>query len=264
MKRLIIVFISVAFILMGCQEESMMDKKYEPQTIEHAQIVGLGDSLTQGVGDDEQSGGYFGRITEELSQVEHIEQLHVVNFAKRGRTSKQLLKQLKEDEEVRSQLKEADLIAFTIGGNDIMSVMKQHLFELKKDPFEAELPKFKKRLYQIIKELEKLNPKATIVLTGIYNPVNLVTTEEREFASIIEEWNQEMEDVMAEKSERRLFVQIDDVQYSSNPAVYSADYFHPNAEGYAFIADNWFQQLLYWNERRDEPLLWLMEVKEDE
>lgn len=264
MKRLIVVFISVAFILMGCQEEGMLDKKHEPEAIEHAQVVGLGDSLTQGVGDEEDFGGYFGRVTKQLSEVEHVEQLHVVNFAKRGRTSKQLLKQLKENEEVRTQLKEADLIAFTIGGNDIMAVMKQHLFDLKKQPFEEEAPKFKKRLHQILKELEQLNPKATIVLTGIYNPVNLVTTDELEFASIIEEWNEDMEEVMAEKPEHRLFVRINDVQYSSNPNVYATDYFHPNAEGYDFIAENWFQQLLFWNERRDEPLLWLMEVKEDE
>ena len=48
------------------------------------------------------------------------------NLAKRGRRSDQLIEQL-EEPEIQASVKKADLIYLTIGGNDIMKVVKEQL-----------------------------------------------------------------------------------------------------------------------------------------
>ena len=58
----------------------------------------------------------------------------LTNLAKRGRRSDQLIDKL-EEPEVQSSVKTADLIFLTIGGNDIMKVVKSNLFNLKTEPF---------------------------------------------------------------------------------------------------------------------------------
>ena len=55
-------------------------------------VVGLGDSLTEGVGDELKKGGYFGRLTnEEMANWKGVKDVQADNLAKRGRRSDQLI-----------------------------------------------------------------------------------------------------------------------------------------------------------------------------
>lgn len=78
-------------------------------------ITALGDSLTYGVGDTE--GGGYVRVVENFYKQKE-KNVENVNLAISGAKSDQLLKQL-DQKEVQNQIKSADVILMTIGGNDL-------------------------------------------------------------------------------------------------------------------------------------------------
>lgn len=78
-------------------------------------LVALGDSLSRGIGDAEGK-GYVGLLRVKLE--EGNPEVQLANLAVSGATSEDLLEQLKERGTLRS-ISRADLITFTIGGNDL-------------------------------------------------------------------------------------------------------------------------------------------------
>ena len=99
-------------------------------------IVSIGDSLTEGVGDETESGGYVGILnhTFEDNQLN----IRIENYGKKGNRTDQLLKRLDQDE-IASSIKKADIILITIGANDIMKVAKDNFLNLTMEPFNREL-----------------------------------------------------------------------------------------------------------------------------
>lgn len=244
-KRLILVFLVSLFILTGCQfdqpgstadfttrqflemENFELNQMFIP---ENKTLVGIGDSLTQGVGDERKMGGYLSRLAIELADFEGVLDIEVENEAKRGRRSDQLLTQLKSGK-IDDTIKKADIIVMTIGGNDIMSIVKQDIFRLRVDAFEKELIKFTKRYEDILKEIRILNPDASIILVGLYNPFSIVTDEDNEFDQILINWNQSISN-FAYSDINACFVPVDDLFNSNSNMVYHTDFFHPNSKGY--------------------------------
>lgn len=247
MKYLIII-ISVIF-LVGCNSNDMVEVSFSekqevlfedyvipfqffPRTIE---VVGLGDSLTQGVGDELKREGYFGRLQQHFSQYNGIEAVALTNTAKRGRRSDQLLKMLKAGD-IDHQIRKAHLITLTIGGNDIMKVIKKDLFNLKVEAFEKELNKFEKNYEQILDEIREINSTAPIIIMGLYNPITIVTDEKSEFDLILNNWNEAIEE-MAEDDMNACFIPIDHLFVTNTNLVYHTDFFHPNSKGYQLVID---------------------------
>lgn len=204
-------------------------------------VVGLGDSLTVGVGDELKRGGYFGRVTVAMNDWIGVEEVHIDNLAKKGRRSDQQIKQL-EDPEVQEKLKEANVIMFTIGGNDIMKVVKRNLFELKVAPFYKELQQFEKRLDEIYSLLRSLNGDAVIIVGGLYNPFSIISAEPMELEEILADWNEAIE-VQTVLDGQSCFVPVNDLFYSNENMVYHSDFFHPNAKGYAEMADRYIERI---------------------
>lgn len=192
--------------------------------------MALGDSLTDGVGDEYSQDGYVGRLADSLLAWPSISDVDVDNRGKRGRRSDQLLKLVKKghyDEE----LQEAQLISLTMGGNDVMKVVKQDLFNLKRDAFDKELRAYKERYSKIVEGIRAKNPTVPILLIGFYNPFSIVTNEANEFDTIITEWNNVIEEV-ASKDSNACYVSVEDLFDSNEELVYHTDFFHPNAKGY--------------------------------
>ncbi|MEK4080286.1 GDSL-type esterase/lipase family protein [Solibacillus sp. FSL K6-1126] len=200
---------------------------------ENAQPVfylALGDSLTRGVGDETQDYGYTIRLQQELEKWPMVEEVELDNRGKNGRRSNQLLSLLKRghyDEE----LKKANLVTITLGGNDVMKIVKKNLFSMKKSMFDKELPKFAKRYKQVIAEIRRVNPEVPIILVGFYNPFSIVVDEITPFDPIISEWNDEIEKLAA-TDENACFVSVEDLFVSNEDMVYHVDFFHPNSTGY--------------------------------
>ncbi|WP_230874955.1 GDSL-type esterase/lipase family protein [Lysinibacillus cavernae] len=192
--------------------------------------LALGDSLTDGVGDEYSQDGYVGRLADSLLSWPSISEVDVDNRGKRGRRSDQLLKLVKKghyDEE----LQEAQLISLTMGGNDVMKVVKQDLFNLKRDAFDKELRAYQERYSKIVEGIRAKNPTAPVLLIGFYNPFSIVTNEANEFDTIITEWNNVIEEV-ASKDSNACYVSVEDLFDSNEELVYHTDFFHPNAKGY--------------------------------
>ena len=247
MKYLIIIM-SVIFLI-GCSsnelvevsfsekqevlfEEYMIPFHFFPRTIE---VVGLGDSLTKGVGDELKREGYVGRLQQHFLQYKGIEDVLLTNTAKRGRRSDQLLKMLK-DGEIDYQIRRADIITLTIGGNDIMKVVKKDLFNLQVKAFEKELKKFEQNYDQILREIREVNSSAPIVVIGLYNPITIVTEEESEFDFILNNWNESIQET-ANADSNACYVPIDHLFVTNANLVYHTDFFHPNSKGYQLVIE---------------------------
>ncbi|WP_249927521.1 GDSL-type esterase/lipase family protein, partial [Heyndrickxia sporothermodurans] len=132
-------------------------------------IVSVGDSLTQGIGDSTNKGGYIPYLAKDLETMRMIKKVNFQNFGVRGNRTDQLLKRLQQ-KELGASISKADLVIITIGGNDIMKVFKDNFSELEMSKFNQALIGYKQRLNNIIKTIRKKNPHAGIVLIGLYNP----------------------------------------------------------------------------------------------
>ncbi|WP_075617768.1 GDSL-type esterase/lipase family protein [Paenisporosarcina indica] len=255
-KRLLFVITMYTFILVGCQndkfnipadfteKQTFMSKDLSINKtfiLEDIILVGLGDSLTQGVGDEHNFHGYIGRLKEEMSNFTGVKDVELFNLAKRGKRSDQLLEQLKSGE-VDEELRKADFIMMTIGGNDIMRIVKQDLFRLRIDAFQNELIEFTQRYQNSVNEIRKLNPDAPIVLIGLYNPFSVVTDQKNEFDQIVMDWNKSIKNVVSSDT-NACFVPVDDLFNSNIDLVYHTDFFHPNSKGYEHMTDRILESL---------------------
>ena len=257
-KQLILVILVSIFILTGCQfdqtnQASQMDfttresLKMESITLnnmfisEEKILVGIGDSLTQGVGDERKMGGYLGRLATEMESFHGVSEIDLWNEAKRGRRSDQLLKQIQSGE-INESLRKADVIVMTIGGNDIMRIVKQDLFKLRVDAFQNELLVFAKRYGEILIEIRKLNPDAPLIILGLYNPFSIVTDQANEFDQILANWNNTINNV-AYSDFNACFVPVNDLFNSNSTMVYHTDFFHPNSKGYEQMTDRVLESL---------------------
>ncbi|MCH7322599.1 GDSL-type esterase/lipase family protein [Solibacillus sp. MA9] len=205
---------------------------------EYAQDIfylALGDSLTRGVGDEKQDYGYTVRLQKQLEQWSMIKSVELDNRGKNGRRSNQLLALLKKghyDEE----LAKANLVTITLGGNDVMKIVKNNLFTMEQSMFDKELPKFINRYDEILQEIRLRNADVPIILIGFYNPMSIVVDEVTPFESIISEWNTEIDNLSLAYN-NVCFVPVEDLFVSNEDMVYHVDFFHPNSTGYDRMAE---------------------------
>ncbi len=90
--------------------------------------MALGDSLTEGVGDETQQGGFVPIVAADLQDRYHLANVVTTNYGIAGERSDQILKRVNKDKELRSDLKKADLITLTVGGNDVLKVIQTNFF----------------------------------------------------------------------------------------------------------------------------------------
>ena len=106
MKRILFIAIIAMVLVAGCSSPFSFGKEeaepraqstfsnytVPPNFIPQALLVtALGDSLSQGVGDEAGLGGYVGRLSQEMREWPGVRGTIVENTAKRGRRSDQLL-----------------------------------------------------------------------------------------------------------------------------------------------------------------------------
>ncbi|PIC62977.1 GDSL family lipase [Sporosarcina sp. P13] len=258
MRRVIVLLFVFSLFLSGCQapfsqketKTTLLEREpvlFEPFSIpenfipQRINVLGLGDSLTQGVGDERKEGGYFGRLTTDMEQWKGVMDVEAINLAKRGRRSDQLLEQL-EDPNVQEAIVQADYIVFTIGGNDLMKVVKGNFMKMKLSDFYKELGKFEGRMDELFEILRLYNPSAPIIVAGLYNPFSVLTDEVQEFDEIIEDWNRSLEE-RAQRDGTACFVPVEDLFHSNTNLVYHTDFFHPNSKGYDQMEERFVEEI---------------------
>lgn len=201
-------------------------------------ILGLGDSLTQGVGDPLRK-GYIGMIQDQL-ETNYGMKVTLANESKKGLTSKGLLKKVKK-KHVRREIQNADLIFITIGGNDIVKVFQNHFFHLDILLFEKESKTFAHHLTEILKIIRKENREAPVFMIGLFNPFVKHFSEVVEINEIIHEWDNQAKTVLS-YFDNTHFVPVEAIFVNGNDLLHD-DYFHPNQEGYEKMADAVMVQL---------------------
>lgn len=223
---------------------------------ETLELVAIGDSLTQGVGDTTDSGGFVPLIAKKLQASYSLQTVETANYGVSGNRSDQILKRIKNDEEIRSSLESADVITLTVGGNDLMKVIKSELFhDLTVDSFEEPLKEYQEGLEELFNEIRVLNASAPIYLFGIYNPFYVYFSEIEEMQTIVSNWNDGTESVV-EAQENSHFIPINDLLYSglngesgitsdseTNELIYDYDHFHPNNLGYQMMANALYDRM---------------------
>lgn len=215
--------------------------------------VAIGDSLTEGVGDTTGQGGFVPLLTQSLIESYNYD-VSYSNYGVSGNTSNQILKRMKTQEDIQKDLKKADLMTLTVGGNDVMAVIRKYLTTLKVSTFTKPATQYQGRLRQIITLARKDNPDLPIYVLGIYNPFYLNFPEMIEMQEIIDNWNNSTQAVTKEYN-NVYFVPINDLLYKGidgeegivqtsgeqttvlNDALFSGDHFHPNNIGYQIMAN---------------------------
>lgn len=225
-------------LLTACESSSMMNGSKKPDKVEATKViklkdiryVALGDSLTEGVGDERGNQGYVGRLKKDMKTWQGVKSVTVTNTAKRGRRSDQLIEQIQSGE-IDHALKKADFISLTIGGNDLMKIVRVNITDLKKEYFDKERPKFQQRYEKIIKLIRERNPNAPIIIIGVYNPLSIFTKEKSDMNTIMNEWNSDIRR-FSNQDPYSVYVSVEDLFDSNANMVYHNDFFHPNAKGY--------------------------------
>lgn len=256
MKRILFIVMLTAGILAGCSSSfifgndeaeprvpiAFTDYRVPPNFVPQALIItALGDSLSQGVGDAENLGGYTGRLAAEITDWPGVRGAMVENTAKRGRRSDQLLAMF-QNGQLTGPISEADYVTMTIGGNDVMKIVKRDLFSLNIEAFEDELIFYENRYRNIFMSIRAINPSVPIIAIGIYNPFSLITDEVEEFDEIISDYNNEMREIV-EEDPLACFVPVNDLFIGNDNLVYHTDFFHPNSKGYELMTERILERM---------------------
>ncbi|KIL48860.1 hypothetical protein KP77_20710 [Jeotgalibacillus alimentarius] len=248
LKKILLVVISSSLMIMtGCQLSSAQQEKREIELTdkklpdegffpEPLNIVSLGDSLTQGVGDSQDLGGYVPILEDSLEERTEFGEVNILNFGKRGNRSDQLLKRISEEEEIRTAIASSDVAVITIGGNDVMKVVKSTFPSMTFENFEGARLNYEEHLAAILSDIRELNPDISIVLMGIYNPFFIFSADVKEMKMIVETWNASGEAILNDY-ENTSYVEVADIFRQTDQNLLHTDYFHPNDDGYSLIAE---------------------------
>ncbi|HEY4601788.1 MAG TPA: SGNH/GDSL hydrolase family protein [Cerasibacillus sp.] len=204
-----------------------------------AQIVAIGDSLTEGVGDETKQGGYVGMLEQTLQEKKVLARIE--NLGKSGNRTNQLRERLNEVD-IAQSIKRADMIFITIGANDIMYVLKKNITNITIEPFIKEKERYETRLKDIFTRLRELNQDAEVYLIGFYNPFEAYFHDIEELTELTRQWNEVGQEVTANDS-RAYFIPTADLFVGRTSELLSDDYFHPNQAGYEVIANRIIQFL---------------------
>ncbi|BBH19684.1 hypothetical protein Back11_10290 [Paenibacillus baekrokdamisoli] len=209
-------------------------------------ITAIGDSLTKGTG-DATGEGYVKQVIPLLqAKFPKVPVRLNNNLAINGLRADQLVTLLKNDKGYRFSLSQANVILFTIGGNDLFQIAtgqsaSEATGDLNLDKLKAELPKGISRLKTVIELLHEINPQARIVYTGLYNPFYDLK-DLRDGSLEVQQWNEQAYAFLHPYPNMTLIPTFD--LFERTIASYiSSDHFHPNHEGYAQIAARIVQSL---------------------
>ncbi|MBI5351991.1 MAG: SGNH/GDSL hydrolase family protein [Chloroflexi bacterium] len=220
-------------------------------------LVALGDSLTQGDGDDSGRGGYTGRLLDMVNEVRPGSTL--VNLGQSGWSSDALIN---GDQGIESQLTRAvaevksavsqgrGAIALVwIGSNDLW-----YLYEYGEGTDEndaADLQRFSTNMDTILGQLNDAGAQVVFALLDDQSK-RPVALKGEAFTSITSDELQRMSahavrynEIIAGKAEQTGALTVDfySTDIFTNPATLYDDGNHPNSAGYDIIAQKWFDVL---------------------
>ncbi|MCY9806826.1 GDSL-type esterase/lipase family protein [Lentilactobacillus senioris] len=177
----------------------------------HIQITAVGDSLTQGIGDNNQ-GGYPTLISKKLTKQKKAI-VKSSNYGIAGETTTQINDRVTQNTKVQKGLKKANVITITTGGNDLLAFFKNNALETNTNKLaqkaDAAAKDYQTHLQELLTNVRKLNPKANIYLFGIYNPLYVYFPQVNSLTQTVAKWNRTAQNTVSQ-NKRVYFIAIDD------------------------------------------------------
>ncbi|MDO1605393.1 SGNH/GDSL hydrolase family protein [Lactobacillus sp. YT155] len=259
MKRTIGIITLVVIVLAVLGGFYLNQKQTPKQSIDdnlksEIKLVAVGDSLTEGVGDTTKKGGYVNLIKEKI-QKNYDTKVKTENFGIAGETSLQINKRVTKDPKLQKSLKDADVITLTVGGNDLMHILKAKGLALSKKDVSSGTDTFEDNLNDLIVNIRRYNSKSPIYLYSIYNPFGISIKEVKYMNTAVKNWNSFSKQTVSENYNVH-FVNVDKLLSNpkktiknkdgeaQNPYLSTDDYFHPNNKGYQLMTDELYKQMM--------------------
>ncbi|MDP5276698.1 GDSL-type esterase/lipase family protein [Chengkuizengella axinellae] len=201
--------------------------------------VAIGDSLTVGVGAP-MNRGFASRYHRLLEQSldKHI---HFINAGVSGATSQDVLELITLDSSMQEELKEADIITITVGGNDLLRAAEVYFTDQEIKHMINALKNFKHNMREIITTIKELKndelDDCMIHMTNLYNPKPQMLDAQfvvNRFNNMIQRFNKGNIRVA---NAYQAYIGYEE-QYLFSDQV------HPNSKGYEVLADS-FHHLGY-------------------
>ncbi|MFJ8352549.1 GDSL-type esterase/lipase family protein [Bacillus paramycoides] len=198
----------------------------------------LGDSLAKGYGSTQ--GGFAELASRQLEEQIH-KPITVENLGVNGLTTDRLAKKV-QSEEVQQKIREANIITINIGGNN--------LFRLNRDVgvidgikmLNKEKARFETDVKNIVKTVRDQNPNALLILSELYNPLQLDDSIASYADMFLDGWNDSVY-AISKANQPSIVLPIRKL-ISNDKKDLLFDQVHPNDNGYAIIANTFTKQVL--------------------
>ncbi|HEX7706998.1 MAG TPA: GDSL-type esterase/lipase family protein [Thermoanaerobaculia bacterium] len=188
----------------------------------------LGDSLARGTGDPTGL-GIAGRLDAELGRRGIGSARRTYNFAVSGARTPDLLSLL-DRENIRTMMRESNVIIVSIGGNDLWGGSGWR-DEAPPDP-DSVMNEVMSEIEKTLQEIRETSPKSRIFFIGLYNPF-VSTPMGGEMTAAVSRWNSRLLEQFGDDPDFTLVHTSDLFSHRDRLAL---DRFHPSGEGYELIA----------------------------
>lgn len=223
MKKVISIILAMVMLLSVCIIGVSADN-------EKLNYLLLGDSIAHGAGILNNQDACYGKMVANTNGYNYI------NDSVNGHRTTDLIKRL-NNPNVQKDVKNADIISISIGGNDFL---KSNFFELlfcslinNDAPFKEIQEKFYKNFSTIIEKIKAENPDALILVQTIYSMRHDIIARANGIASKL--LNEAIADYLEENPDSYVIVDVASALYGRSECL-ALDMIHPNGKGNIEIA----------------------------
>lgn len=194
--------------------------------------LAVGDSLTAGAGAPPGFG--FVHQYKRLLEKHPGTKVYLVNFGIDGITSGEVLQLLVDDADIRSLVREADVITLSAGGNDLLQAAEMFINDGKIKYLKSACKRFRLHFLKIISNIKELKQDCSdeymIRAVDIYNPFPQM--------KLSEFWVKKFNKHIRSFEDKNLLVSNVHHAFLGREAEFlSLDHIHPNEEGHKVIAE---------------------------
>jgi len=201
---------------------------------EPVKFLVLGDSIAAGSGVQDKKDAYAWIVAEANGY-------DLTNYGAGGDISADLRRKVEKDGDIRKAIAGADIIAVSIGGNDLLhaeeGVAKLVIEGLLGDYslIDPVIAQFRENFAAIIGGIRALNPKAMLIVQTLYNPAFPLPSLQKAYGTAIGGINEGIRDYL--KRHKGAFLLADVyTAFEGRYGVVYIDMTHPSADGHAVIA----------------------------
>lgn len=200
---------------------------------EKLNFLSLGDSIAAGAGLIMPSRQAYGAI------VSNTNGYNFKNDAVSGHTTQDMLRRINE-KRVANDIKNADIICISIGGNnflhgDVPALLSEALKEKDFSRFDEIAESYYEDLGAIMDYIKGLSPDAVILMQTLYNPMYIADELREVYQEGADRINGTIRRYLRDNEGVYTIVEVAEA-FGDNEGLITADYIHPNSKGHVVIA----------------------------